>query len=268
MILIPIFVILLAPIVSMAGIFAAPRLRGKTESGDSKILWGKFMTYALILSAVMAITFFAETLSRGWGLFPMGFGFAALEIVGSLVFGFAAASMWLWGHSNVDAKSSFQFKRLRSGSAWGMFWAAFFAVPYFVLVSIYHAQMESSVFPAYPLLFALGAVGGAAWGASRLSEVKRWIVGGKVMLPGSYADQSLAVFLRGCLIFAMFAAAPMFFSRIVFGLADDAWGASILGFLLGASAYRFIWVHRYEKRNNVRLVYEVSDSDQPAEVAV
>ncbi len=54
---------------------------------------------------------------------------------------------------------------------------------------------------------------------SRLSEEKRWIDGDKLMLPGFYADQSLAVFLRGCLILAMFAVAPMFFSRIVFGLA-------------------------------------------------
>ena len=266
--MIPIFAIWLAPVAIMAGIYAAPRLRGKTDSGDPKIFWGRFVMYALILSAVVALTLLAESLSRGWGLFPLGLGFMALEIALSLVFGFAAASLWLWDRSMANAKSSFLFKKLKAGPAWGVFWAVFFAVPYFALVSIHHARMDFSVFPVYPLLFALGAVGGTIWGAMRMREIKKWIVGDKAIIPSAYADQSFVVFLGGFLIYVMFVAAPMLFSRAVFGLTDDALGAALLGLFLGASVYRFIWVRLYEKRNGVQLVYEYTEADQPAEAAM
>ncbi len=255
-------------IVMMSGNYLAPRLRGKTESGDPKIFWGRCVKYALVFSAVWALVFTGEFVLSEPGILEAGLGIIPIIIVvGSLFFGVVIVAAMLFPERKPIARS-FQFERLRTGSMWAVFWTSFFTVPYFVIASILNSRVDSNIFPAYALLFAVAAVGGAAWGTSQLSEVKRWIDGGKVVLPGFYADQSSAVFLRGCLFFAMFAVAPLFFSRIVFGLAGDAWGASIFGFLLGASAYRFIWVRRYEKRNNVRLVYEVSDSDQPAEAAV
>ena len=267
---IPVFVILLSPFIAMTGLFLAPRLRGKTESGEPKIFWNRFVKYALVLSAAMALVCIEAHISAGVGLLGIGPGFAVIEIAVSFVFGFSVVAMWLWPYSKKRIERierSIPFKELRTGPMWGMFWASYFTVFYVVLGSILRVRYDFAIFPAYPLFFLLGAAGGAIWGASRMCEVKGWIVDDRVMLPIAYSDQSFQVFLRGCLIFIMFVPAPRLLAKVMFNSSDAVWVAAILGFFLGASVHRFIWVLQYEKRNNVRLAYEISKPDQPAELS-
>jgi len=264
---IPVSVIWLSLFISTAGLFLAPRLRGKTESGKPKIFWNRFVKYALFLSAAMALMCIEANISAGGGLLGVGPGFAVIEIAVSFVFGFLVVALWLWLYSKKRIERSIPFKELRTAPMWGMFWASFFTVFYVVLVSTLRVRYDFAIFPAYPLFFLLGAAGGAIWGTSRMCEVKGWIVDDRVMLPIAYSDQSFQVFLRGCLIFIMFVPAPRLLAKVMFNSSDVAWGAATLGFFLGASAHRFIWVYLYERRNNVRLAYEISKPDQHAESA-
>lgn len=248
--------------------YMAWRLRGKTESGEPKIFWHRFVMYACAISAYYALVFIAENISSGRGVFGGLAIVTVIEIGGSLIIGFGTAVGWLFYYSKAEyAQNRWLFKRLRTGSIMVIFWATFFTVPYFVIVSILGVRMDFAVFPAYPLLFLLGAAGGAIWGISRASEMKDWINGDSVVLIPEYRDQSVRVFLRGCIIVVLFVPAPILLSGIIPDATGAVYGGSLLGFLLGAGAHRLIWVSLYEKRNNVTLVHENAAAGQPVEAA-
>ena len=56
-------------------------------------------------------------------------------------------------------------------------------------------------------------------------------------------------------------------SRMVLD-SKDAWTGLLGGIFLGMMALQLIWVLLYEKRNNVRLLFEYSEPDEPVESVV
>jgi hypothetical protein len=270
-----VYIIVLLPGLSIAGVLYAPSLRAKTESGKSKILWGKLLKYGFVLSGAVALTFIAGIISEGRGSFPAGWGFKVLVIFVSLFLGFFCASTWLWMYplrtrglsvySSPDISRSFLFKKFRTGPAWCMFWAVFFTIPYFVLVSIARARENFTILYPYIALFIIAAAGGVVWGASRLHEMKKGIDGDKVSLPSSYSDELYRGYLRRYLFGVALVVPPGFIATTMLGSTTDIWGAPVLGFFLGASAHRYIWAHLYERRNGVELIHEVAESEQAAE---
>ena len=243
----------------IGGPLLAPSLRRKTGSGDMEISRTRFVIFGLIFSAVYALAI------TGGGLFSAKLSIVLLMSAACLFLGFVSvAAMMLMYSTNQRPIQSVPFRRFRTGSIVGMCFAFLYTVAY--LNRGRHFGMDEGHNYSNMLFFLSGAVGGAIVGAMRIRQVKRWIAGERIILPVSSSDQwshaNRKILLIGGLVLGVLILLPKLLT------SSEAGQITVMhGFIPGFLLHGFIWVLQYEKRNDVRLAYEISEPDQPAELS-
>jgi hypothetical protein len=249
-------------VVMAGGRLLAPELYERAESGDQKVCRKNVVMSGLALSALYATTMVGNgPISRGWLphliMLPLCLIMGFLSVVG----------IFAMFKPNERVKPTILFKRFRAGSIFGMYFAITQAIVCFPLVlSLRHFPIEEEIIYSSLLPLMAGAVVGAMFGAWRIGQLKRWMIGEKIFIPLLPSDQSPQASLHVFLIMVLLVGALALLSKLA-AHPEVAQIAVLLGCLPGFFVYRFIWVLIYEKRHNVRLTIEYSDPELPAEAA-
>ena len=235
----------------------AGSLRKKTESGELKVSPVRLLIFATVFGAIYVGGIAAPEFLSDAPMFDEGRPDAFSLALHSVGIGLYWAVFFLV-ISRRRYLASFRFKTFRTTSMYGAFLASFFSFIYLLFI------FDSASMHPLILFFSTGVLGGAVWGATELRASKRRVVGDKMIVPMPFSDRGRREMWKAYLIMIIVGGASLLLSRMVFD-SKDAWMGSLGGMFLGMVTYQLVWVLLYEKRNNVRLVFEYSEPNQPVE---
>lgn len=128
--------------------------------------------------------------------------------------------------------------------------------PGFMIVFIADGIERIFIFCLFGVLLGLLAGPFYVW------QMKKNMVGDKILFPGSPLQR---LGFRGVIAFIAAAGIMLLLIRGEY-LPPDVWISTFFGVILGMVLYALIWTLIYEKRNNIRLTLEYTDSEYPAEL--
>ncbi len=105
-----------------------------------------------------------------------------------------------------------------------------------------------------------GMLLGLLTGPFYVRQVKKHMVGDKILFPRLQLQR---LGFRGVIAFIAAAGIMLLLIRGEY-LPPDIWIGAFFGLILGMVLYALIWALIYEKRNNIRLTIEYTDSEYPA----
>jgi len=118
------------------------------------------------------------------------------------------------------------------------------------------------------LIFHLpGLAAGTLLGWSTMRVIKKKIVNNRIMIPAAFPENmQYKDYWKELVMLLVIMGISFVISREVFH-SKVAWEGTLTGLFLGMCLYILLWASIYEKRNNVRLTFEYSESGQNSETS-